>query len=278
MASATVVVVFDFDKTIIDCDSDDWVVNQLGLRDVFELLLPTMQWNLLMGRMMSVLHSRGKSIEAIAECLRRAPVDPHVIEAIKTAYSLGCELRVVSDANLFFIETILKHHGLLECFSEINTNPSYVDEEGRLRILPCHDFIISSHGCSLCPANMCKGKIIDRIQSTSSTEGKKRFIYLGDGKGDYCPSLKLNQGDFVMPRKNYPLWNLILGNRQLLKAEVHEWSNGEELKLILLQLINRAIDGGNYRTPTQVLSVDCKHVPVAVSGAEDRPIPLRIPQ
>lgn len=67
-----------------------------------------------------------------------------------------CELRIVSDANMFFIETILKHHGLIEYFTEINTNPGFVDDEGRLRIFPYHDFTTSSHGCGLCPPNMCK--------------------------------------------------------------------------------------------------------------------------
>ena len=67
-----------------------------------------------------------------------------------------CDLRIVSDANVFFIETILKHHGLVECFNEITTNPCSVDGEGRLRILPYHDFNNSSHTCNVCPPNMCK--------------------------------------------------------------------------------------------------------------------------
>lgn len=64
-----------------------------------------------------------------------------------------CDLRIVSDANYFFIETILEHFGIRECFNEINTNPNFVDKEGRLRISPHHDF---PHGCKLCPPNMCK--------------------------------------------------------------------------------------------------------------------------
>lgn len=47
-AMARVVVVFDFDKTIIDCDSDNWVVEQLGINDIFTQLLPTLPWNSLM--------------------------------------------------------------------------------------------------------------------------------------------------------------------------------------------------------------------------------------
>lgn len=74
---------------------------------------------------------------------------------------IRCELRIVSDANKLFIETILVRHGLLEYFSEINTNPCYVDEEGRLRILPYHDHnIVSVHGCNLCPPNMCKVDLV----------------------------------------------------------------------------------------------------------------------
>ena len=75
---------------------------------------------------------------------------------IVTQCFFRCDLRIVSDANTFFIETVLKHLGVRECFSEINTNPGFVDDECKLRILPYHDFHSSPHGCTLCPANMCK--------------------------------------------------------------------------------------------------------------------------
>ncbi|KAJ6809129.1 inorganic pyrophosphatase 1-like [Iris pallida] len=269
---AGTVVVFDFDKTIIDVDSDNWVIDNLGATDLFERLIPTMPWNSLMDLMMKQLHLEGKTIEDIAQVLKRSPLDPHVISAIKSAYALGCDLRIVSDANHFFIETILKHHGILECFTEINTNPSYVDEEGKLRIFPYHDFTngtTCSHGCSLCPPNMCKGKIVERIQA--SVGGKKTFVYLGDGKGDYCPSLKLREGDYMMPRKNYPVWELITSNMELIKAEVHEWSDGEEQERILLQLIHRSASSSS-------LLADCNfHTVPMVSHEALIPMALRVP-
>ena len=46
--SAGVVIVFDFDKTILDCDSDNWVVDELGATELFTQLLPTLPWNSLM--------------------------------------------------------------------------------------------------------------------------------------------------------------------------------------------------------------------------------------
>ncbi|KOM43186.1 hypothetical protein LR48_Vigan05g079000 [Vigna angularis] len=70
--------------------------------------------------------------------------------------------------------------------------------------------------------NSLLGLVIERIQDSISEEDK-RLIYLGDGSGDYCPSLRLKEKDFMMPRKNFPLWDLICRDPSLLKAEFHGW-------------------------------------------------------
>ncbi|KAI5593771.1 hypothetical protein POPTR_003G034600v4 [Populus trichocarpa] len=277
-AAGGIVVVFDFDKTIIDVDSDNWVIDELGFTDLFNQLLHTMPWNSLMDRMMKEIHSHGKTIEDIAEVLRRIPIHPQVISAIKAAHALGCELRIVSDANMFFIETILNHLGLKDYFSEINTNPGFVDEQERLRISPYHDFTQSSHCCSLCPPNMCKGLIIERIQASISKDGSKKIIYLGDGAGDYCPSLKLTEADYVMPRKNFPVWDLISENPLLVKAEIHEWINGAELERVLLQIIERISTDEISSNSAQLLSADCKLQTISIAAHEGLPQPLSVTQ
>lgn len=67
-----------------------------------------------------------------------------------------CDLKIVSDANQFYIEKILEQHDLLDCFSEIYTNPTSLDENGNLRILPYHSDALPPHSCNLCPSNLCK--------------------------------------------------------------------------------------------------------------------------
>ncbi|KAJ0964638.1 hypothetical protein J5N97_025776 [Dioscorea zingiberensis] len=282
----TTVLVFDFDKTIMDCDSDNWLIDHLGATKLFDDLLLTLPWNTAMGKIMEELHSQGWSVEDMAEVLRKAPLHPNTISAIKSAYALECELRIVSDANKFFIETILEHHGLLNYFSEINTNLGFVDEEGRLKIFPYHDFTsnVSSHGCPLCPPNMCKGLIIERIKAEMVTEGKKRIIYLGDGKGDFCPTLKLGsnekynfnigKADFVMPRFKYPVWELINENRELIKAEVHEWSDAEEQEKILLQLINK-VAMAELSNAAQLIDCKMQKVPISPHGTLPKILPVR---
>ncbi|CAI9100538.1 OLC1v1037662C1 [Oldenlandia corymbosa var. corymbosa] len=238
-----IVIIFDFDRTLIDDDSDRWVICEMGLAHLYNQLRPIMPWTSLMDRMVEELHSQGRTTEEIAKCLQGIPLHQRTAAAIKSAHSKGCDLKVVSDANKFYIETVLKHHGLLDCFSEIITNPSTVDEHDRLRIYPYHD-INAPHGCTLCPPNMCKGLVFKRfLASLGADYEDTRFIYLGDGGGDFCPALKLGKGDHVMPRKNFPLCDRINSNPELIEAGVHEWSNGEELEQILLRLI----DAGNDR-------------------------------
>ncbi|XP_054784772.1 inorganic pyrophosphatase 2-like [Prosopis cineraria] len=225
---------------------------------------------------MSELHSQGKSMEQIVQVLKRTPMHPHIVPAIEAAYSLGCDLKIVSDANIFFIRTILEHHGVSDRFSEIIANPSFVDEEGRLRIFPYHDYLKSSHECNLCPPNMCKGKIIERIQKCVAEEGKsKKFIYLGDGSGDFCPSLRLKDTDSLMPRKDFALCDLVSKNSNSIKAEVHGWVDGDELMQVLLRIINShhpAIKSSEDSTPT--MAVDCKKM----AGPTPMDAPKNLPQ
>ncbi|KAL0697846.1 hypothetical protein Bca4012_053968 [Brassica carinata] len=274
-----IVIVFDFDKTIIDVDSDNWVVDELGFTELFEQLLPTMPWNSLMDRMMKELHDHGKTIEEIKQVLRRIPIHPRVIPAIKSAHALGCELRIVSDANTFFIETIVEHLGISEYFSEINTNPGLVDEHGRLRISPYHDFTKSSHGCSRCPPNMCKSLIIERIQASFAKEGKKmKMVYLGDGAGDYCPSLRLKAEDYMMPRKNFPVWDLISQNPTLVKASVRDWTDGEAMERILMGIINGIISSEEEEEEMEKrLSSDQCKISVGIVHEPLSPLSLPVP-
>ncbi|KAF0919626.1 hypothetical protein E2562_030740 [Oryza meyeriana var. granulata] len=277
-----IVVVFDFDKTIIDVDSDNWVVDGLGATHEFDRLLTTMPWNTAIDTMMGELHARGRTLHDVADVLRAAPLDPRVVAAIRACHALGCDLRILSDANRFFIDAVLDHHGLRGYFSEVTTNTSRVDAVGRLRIAPYHDFHAAPHGCCLgtCPPNMCKGQALDRIRATSAAAaGSKtlRFIYLGDGRGDYCPSLRLGREDLVMPRKGFPVWDLICEDPALLQAELHPWSDGAEMEETLLRLVARVLIEEESKLP-RPLPLDCnlELLPAAVQDGLPMPAPLRI--
>ncbi|KAF8399437.1 hypothetical protein HHK36_015302 [Tetracentron sinense] len=62
---AGIVVVFDFDKMIIEYDSDDFVVQELGATQLLNRLLPTMPWNTLMV-LDSLAHDRLPTPDALS--------------------------------------------------------------------------------------------------------------------------------------------------------------------------------------------------------------------
>lgn len=73
-----------------------------------------------------------------------------------------------------------------------------------------------------------------------------------------------------MPRKDFPVWKLISDNRDLIRAEIHGWSDGEEQEHILLQIIKAITIEEN-----QILSADCcKFQTIAVHEALPNALPL----
>lgn len=81
-----------------------------------------------------------------------------------------------------------------------------------------------------------------------------------------------------MPRKSYPLWELIYTNTQSIKAKVHEWSDGEELEKVLLQLINESLSADRCDNIVPLrLAADfkCHTVPLPSSpGALPKALPV----
>ncbi|CAM9796073.1 unnamed protein product [Choristocarpus tenellus] len=114
-----------------------------------------------------------------------------MFDAVCLAGRAGAEQAIVSDANTVFIEQVLSHHGLRPLFTKgIHTNSGAFKEDGRLDIGP-HWAKESPHGCPRCPPNMCKGSILEEIVGRGP-EGERKYdkvVYVGDGKGDFCPVL-----------------------------------------------------------------------------------------
>ncbi|KAK0572801.1 hypothetical protein LWI29_037513 [Acer saccharum] len=80
---------------------------------------------------------------------------------------------------------------------------------------------------------------MEKIMMKSCKGKKKRFIYVGDGSADFCGGLKLVEGDILMARNKFPVWDLIISSNPLsIKAHIHPWNDGEDLGIAFLNLIN----------------------------------------
>ncbi|CAM9659271.1 unnamed protein product [Ascophyllum nodosum] len=211
VARPSVLVVWDFDWSLVNENSDSWVVEQLGeeLTPEFRRLQEEehLGWTQIMSRQMRSLWEKGVKEDEIKKEMTRLPVFEEMLEAVRSAARAGASQAIVSDANKVFIEEFVHHHGIRRLFTKgISTNGGVFTDDGRLDVTPCHESSLPPHGCPLCPPNMCKGLILDGLLSVSpDSDGQDRravdkVIYVGDGGGDYCPALRLKPGDLVLAR------------------------------------------------------------------------------
>jgi len=190
-----VLVVFDYDWSLINENSDTFIFKVLypELLDEIKTRRATQpSWTQLMDDLLQQLATDKPHVteEMIRQAVANVPVLSKMLDAMKLAGSQpNAVVAIVSDANTVYIESMLDHHGLATIVSEVITNPAAFETQGRrqsLRVRPYHD-PQTPHGCALCPSNMCKGLILDRLRRETACT---RVVYVGDGSGDFCPATR----------------------------------------------------------------------------------------
>eukprot|EP00945_MAST-04E_sp_MAST-4E-sp1_P004269 g4269.t1 len=204
-------VVFDFDWSLINENTDTWIIKQLTEGTGFyeevmqKRVADKLGWTELMDFAVRTMTGPRFNVprSAFDKCLISIPYFREMFEAAKLAHDKGCKLIILSDANQYYIDTILIHHDLHTVFSDVYTNHSSWDESsGEFRISPYHSVGRVPHGCPHCPTNLCKGGVLDDLIVGPSNE-RGKIIYIGDGGGDFCPYLRLTSSDCFYAREGY---------------------------------------------------------------------------
>lgn len=239
-----VLVVFDYDWSLVNENSDTFVFRQLHPPLLEQLNARLAQrrsdggfsWTALMDELLGELAEQqplAASPERIRDALARIPVLDRMLDAVRLAVDAhGAVLAIVSDANSVYIESMLAHHALADRVREVVTNPAAFDG-ARLRVQPHHALHLEPHGCADCPANMCKGRILDGLLRDHGAFA--HVLYVGDGGGDFCPSAHLTARDVVFARaddadgKSYGLLKKLRANPERVQARVVPWSSGEDI-------------------------------------------------
>ena len=220
-------IVWDFDFSLINENSDTFVIRQLdpsgALWDRAEKKLHNgTQWTKLMNWSAGELHRLGHDANSISRVLTTIPVMRGAREAVRYASDLGAEQRILSDANTFYISECLGELlSMRNVFSKIHTNPGHVDNNGKL-----HISMAETADCPYCPVNLCKGRVLNGWMTERQYS---KVIYVGDGGGDFCPATKLRAGDVLLARRA-PRDTLLRKVRNRgIKAKVIEWGGKDDV-------------------------------------------------
>lgn len=233
-----IAVVFDYDFTLIDCNSDTYVFEKLwpSRPEVVQELYTNefKQWTLSMDKAFELYyqHDPEASHEKILSTVAEVPVQEKMLDAIRNCHQFA-DLFIVSDANTDFINAFLEKQGIDHIFTRVISNKP--TKHGRFGVAPFYDFQTQEpHGCSVtCPPNMCKGKIIE--EELRLLQDYERVVYLGDGGGDYCPCNRLRETDFALVRTGFPLAQHIEANP--IAANVNMWQSGDDVYQLLTTLV-----------------------------------------
>ncbi|XP_061602669.1 pyridoxal phosphate phosphatase PHOSPHO2 [Cololabis saira] len=242
-----VLMVFDFDHTLVDDNSDTWVIKCLPgetLPDSVRLSYRKGHWTEFMGRVMSHIGEQRVSAEQIRVVMETIPFTAGMPELLSfiAQNKNAVDCIVVSDSNSVFIHWILAAAGLGSAVDQVFTNPAEFGPSGALEVRPHHD-----HACPSCPVNLCKRAVLEEFlaRRAAAGTGYGRVLYVGDGGNDLCPTAALRGHDVALPRRGYSLEKLLARqevqdqqdqqNKQgaqdgaPLRARVVPWSSGAEV-------------------------------------------------
>ena len=238
----SILIIWDFDWTLVNENTDTFVIKQLGgdLEYIhMKSKMKEMLWTELMNYQCQRLTSgeNAKTKQEIDACIASIPVFQENLTAIRLAAANSNVIQcIVSDANTEFISAFLDNKEIQHCFHEIHTNNASYNDLGVLSVSPYHQ-----HECTQCTRspNMCKGLIVDDIISRNGTDGKfEKIIYLGDGRGDFCGCTRLRENDVILARSDYKLEKMVTSNDSGIAANIVSWSNGEDILTTITDAIS----------------------------------------
>jgi hypothetical protein len=262
-------VVFDFDHTLLECNSDTAIPDHLGLtRQQDELIQQRLQWT----NLISTLIGPFTKEELSAAAQVAVTVHPGVVKMLQFLMSIvqhrkdqpahvageipPIEVCIASDANTHFIEAIVAKHFPFLTLTSLHTN-LFCDLRGTEEETPTRKSKLlwyepePGHNCSLCCSrgrpHMCKSRIIQRCLQQSKLIDPT-VVFVGDGSNDYCPVLNcLRPRDHVFARLDFPL-SKDLSIQGGGCCHMRVWKCGDDL----LSLFEQVLLTSRYRLPTLV--------------------------
>lgn len=244
MSQVGPLLIFDFDHTITDQNTDVEVQKlapggEIPQSSELRGLYTTEGWTQFMAAVFELLHQNNVTRAEILSLMSSLNFISGMETLLRAAVSeLAATIIIVSDSNSVFIDHILQERSLSHVVEKVFTNPAWWEGD-KLCIRPFHH----QETCKLSTKNLCKGQILEEY--LKECKDNQRFFsflaYVGDGKNDYCPSLRLSESDIVFPRHGYTLQKVIEktaeDEEQKIKAEICYWTDGEEILEKLKQKI-----------------------------------------
>ena len=233
-------LIFDMDQTILDLDTEFSCVEKYApdlFREMNGNLYVKDHWIEFNNYLYKRIKDNNVTWEQIFQYFKEMKLSPKFEELFNYIKNNNSkyDCLIISGNNEIVVNLILESHNIKNCFKHILCNNSYLDKENLIVVKSINE---KYEHCKDCSPFLCKSMIFEDYFKENDINEYNKIIYFGDGGNDLCLSKKLTEKDYVFPRKNYTLYNLIFkeNKKNEIKAKICPWENGQEIVDILKNL------------------------------------------
>ena len=227
-------LIFDFDKTIIDDDSYGHVILKTLTKEELQYIFEKRNENWVDGYNYSLkqLKTHGMTKENFNEMLNQISLTQgmsdlfNYIREKKDNY----DSIILSSNYEYVIKYILNKNNIIDIFLDIITNPSREanqdEKEQFIYVLKKQE-----HNCKICNPCSCKKNEFKEFCNTHDMNNYDKVIFICDGFNDFCLAVDLGENDITLMRKNFALYKKIKSKNfeNNLKCKVQAWESGNDI-------------------------------------------------
>ena len=232
--SKKTLLIFDFDKTILNDDSFGHIILNTLTKEELQIIYNNRNENWVDGYNYSLkqLKTHGMTKENFNEMLDQISLTKgmsdlfNYIREKKDNY----DSIILSSNYEYVIKYILKKNNISDIFLDIITNPSREanqDEKDQfIYVLKKQE-----HNCKICNPCSCKKNEFKEFCNTHDMNNYDKVIFICDGFNDFCLAVDLGENDITLMRKNFALYKKIYSKNfeNNLKCKVQVWENGNDI-------------------------------------------------
>jgi 2,3-diketo-5-methylthio-1-phosphopentane phosphatase len=229
-----ILLIFDLDNTILQHTTDYEVIKLIEPTTIDECYH---NWAKYMQKVYLKMKENLVHLEQIKKRVESIPLNEgfsEIFEFIRKNKE-KFETLIVSGANTLYIKWLIEYHKINDIIDGYFSNFAEPDEEMLIKISPNH-----VHNCPICTHDLsqCKKKVLEEFFYKLKNIGYKEsvysvycsILYIGDGSNDFCPSTMLGINDFLFPREDYELHQMVCSEKcKVLRCKVHPWKNGNKI-------------------------------------------------
>ena len=234
-SSPKFLLIFDFDGTIIDKDSEEELLKNIFSKEEFDEIMENLEnleffegFNYYFKKMKDIGLTL-KDIDANLEKFELSPKIEVLLNYLKINKS-NYRIVICSSGLDYSIKYILKYHGFLDIIDDFICTKGYIEDENSEKLLniPKNQF---PNSCSLCGPSQCKSTELKKYLEKNNNKYKK-ILFVCDGSNDFCPSKKiLKKGDVLFPRIDNNLYKKLFKDnfKNELICQIYPWKSADEI-------------------------------------------------